>query len=252
MKKLTALLMSLVMTLSIVVSSAGAIKASALDEQDIANQFNPQYDIERAVDEMFYISRAFGFIMETSSVPQGSIVFVGDSITDACDLNRYYPGLNAVNRGVSTSTTSDLLRRIIYAVIPLNPSKIVLHIGINDLRSSHKSPQQVVNSINDIITVLQFCLPNTKIYVQSIYPGWDGDSRKASPLYPAAYLANTIVETNNLLKPLCKQKGVKYIDVHSKLKLKNNQMNPKYCDDGLHPNDAGYRVIAPIVRNAIK
>ena len=64
---------------------------------------------------------------------KNGIVFLGDSITDFCDLDTYYPGLNAVNRGIAGDMTVGVLRRMEASVFALEPRLVVLLIGVNDL-----------------------------------------------------------------------------------------------------------------------
>ena len=69
-------------------------------------------------------------------------VFLGDSITDFCDPDTYYPGLNAVNRGIAGDMTVGVLRRMEASVFALEPRLVVLLIGVNDLSRGY-SPETV-------------------------------------------------------------------------------------------------------------
>jgi lysophospholipase L1-like esterase len=42
------------------------------------------------------------------------------------------------------------------------------------------------------------------------------------------------------------------LDYYSALVDERNGLNAVYADDGVHPNKAGYEVMAPIVENAIQ
>jgi lysophospholipase L1-like esterase len=63
----------------------------------------------------------------------GSIVFLGDSITDFFRVNEFFPGVYVINRGISGDTTDGVLNRLAESVYELSPSKIFLMIGTNDL-----------------------------------------------------------------------------------------------------------------------
>ena len=60
-------------------------------------------------------------------------LFLGDSITDFYDLDKYYEGLPVVNSGISGNTTEDILNDMKNRVYNYNPSKVFLLIGTNDL-----------------------------------------------------------------------------------------------------------------------
>ena len=46
-------------------------------------------------ETLYYISKVDNFRKENKTLPRGGVVFVGDSITDFCDLDKFYPGLDA-------------------------------------------------------------------------------------------------------------------------------------------------------------
>ena len=62
---------------------------------------------------------------EAGTEKVGPVVFLGDSITDYCDLEKFYPGLNCVNRGISGNTTKDILDRMKVSVFDASPSMVV-------------------------------------------------------------------------------------------------------------------------------
>jgi len=59
-----------------------------------------------------YNTACTSFRVENRFVKKGGIAFVGDSITDFCNLDTYYPGLKAVNRGISADTIEGILGRL--------------------------------------------------------------------------------------------------------------------------------------------
>ena len=68
-----------------------------------------------------------------SDDPKGGVVFFGDSLTEFCDLDKFYPDLNAINRGIAGDTTSGMLERVRSNVVKLDPSVVVFLGGANDL-----------------------------------------------------------------------------------------------------------------------
>ena len=68
----------------------------------------------------------------SARINNSSVVFLGDSLTEGFDLERYFPTANVVNRGLSGDTTYQVRYRMDEIVIA-NPAKLFLMIGINDL-----------------------------------------------------------------------------------------------------------------------
>jgi hypothetical protein len=86
---------------------------------------------------------------------QQAVVFLGDSITQGWDdrLERSFPGLKVVNRGISGDTTRGVLIRLQEDVLAVRPSAVVLLIGTNDL-DEHMEPEAIVANLKLIIAAL--------------------------------------------------------------------------------------------------
>ena len=109
------------------------------------------------------------YIEKEKIVQDENIVFLGDSITDFYDLDKYYEGYNIVNSGISGNTTEDILNDMYNRVYKYNPSKVILLIGTNDINVKIEEDDTISN-IKDIVKNIKKNRPNTKIYVESIYP----------------------------------------------------------------------------------
>ena len=103
------------------------------------------------------------------------MVFVGDSITDFCDLDKFYPGLDAVNRGIAGDVTYGVLRRMEESVYALAPELVVLLIGINDIARAHL-PETTLENIREIISAIRVNCPDTvaRELRQTQYPARKG------------------------------------------------------------------------------
>ena len=64
---------------------------------------------------------------------KGKVVFVGDSLTQGCDLKKFYPTVDSVNRGIGGDTLQWLFLRTDCSIFNLKPKVIVFLMGINDL-----------------------------------------------------------------------------------------------------------------------
>ena len=165
-------------------------------------------------------------------------LFLGDSITDYYDLDKYYEGLPVVNSGISGNTTEDILNDMKARVYNYNPSKVFLLIGTNDLVKD-TSVDDIVSNIEKIISEINANKPQTEIYVESIYPVNDNINEDMV----SNRNNKDIMKINNKIKKYCEYNSCTYINMYDKLLDDDKNFNEKYTDDGLHPNSKGYEVI---------
>ncbi|MDE6274988.1 MAG: lysophospholipase [Clostridia bacterium] len=176
---------------------------------------------------------------------QGATVFLGDSITEMCNLAEFYPTVNSCNRGISGDTTSGMLRRLESNALDLAPAKLVFLGGTNDIGKG-VPPQEIAKNIQSIIVKTRATLPACKIFIQSVYP--------VNAIIKPTFFSKTgcrnnktIDELNSLLQDICDAYDCVYIDVNSSLKDKAGNLNNRYTLDGLHLTKDGYSRVASVV-----
>jgi len=176
---------------------------------------------------------------------KNQIVFVGDSITDGYDIESYYSALSlkCYNRGIGGDISLGVKKRFKVSVLDLEPSKLVVLIGINDLNSGVK-PNTILANYEYFFDELSSKLPSCKVFVQSVYP-----INYLTHAMPAT--AQQIIDFNAQLKTLAESRGHSYINVFDSLKDENNLLKTEFADDGLHPNAAGYQVITQDIMSFI-
>jgi len=64
--------------------------------------------------------------------------------------------------------------------------------------------------------------------------------------------AQTIVALNAWMKDYARRNGFVYLDYHSAMADEGMGMKKDLSDDGVHPNQAGYAVMAPLTEAAIR
>ena len=165
-------------------------------------------------------------------------LFLGDSITDFYDLDKYYEGLPVVNSGISGNTTEDILNDMKGRVYDYNPSKVFLLIGTNDLIHDI-SVDDIVSNIEKIVNEINSNEPQSEIYVESVYPVNDNLDEDMVDVRNN----DDIMEINEKIKKYCEDNGYNYINMYDKLLDDDGNFNEEYTDDGLHPNSKGYEVI---------
>ena len=155
------------------------------------------------------------------------VAFLGDSLTDGYDLEKYYPQYLTVNRGIGGDTTLGLERRLQVSVYDLKPKIAVMLIGANNFDT-------MLDNYENILNGFQENLPNTKIVLLSLTSmggEWGKNNQKA------AY-------NNMMIKLLAEKYGYEFVDLYSPLlNLETGEIYTEYTTDGGHLTPMGYEVI---------
>jgi lysophospholipase L1-like esterase len=177
----------------------------------------------------------------------GRVVFLGDSITDGWKLQQYFPGKPYVNRGISGQTTPQMLVRIYQDVINLHPAVVIILAGTNDIarNTGPETAEMIQDNFKAICELLQ--KHNIAVVFCSVTPISDYASRKQSVQRPPS----DILVLNEWLKKYAEQVHAIYADYFGALADSSGFLREAYSGDGLHPNDKGYALMAPIAQAAI-
>jgi lysophospholipase L1-like esterase len=177
------------------------------------------------------------------------VVFLGDSITDGWPLHEYFPGTDYVNRGIGGQVTSEMLARMRPDVINLKPRALVLLAGTNDIARG----TSLTTIQNNIISICDLAdLHKIKVVISSILPVHDYNLN-VNPQYQRSKQrpADTIRNMNGWLKSFAANRGYVYVDYYANMVDSAGFLRKDLADDGLHPNPAGYRSMAPLLERAV-
>ena len=177
------------------------------------------------------------------------VVFYGDSITDFWRLNEYFPGEDYVNRGISGQVTSEMLGRFKQDVLDLKPATVVILAGTNDL--SRGTPVETITANLTMMAELAQA-HKIKVILSSVLPVSDynkatNPQNERTRFRPPAL----IKQVNAWLKSYCAANGFTYLDYFTEMVDRAGMLKAEMAEDGLHPNAAGYRIMAPLVKTAI-
>lgn len=180
---------------------------------------------------------------------QPRVVFLGDSITDGWRLNEYFPERDFVNRGISGQITGEMLGRMKADVLDLNPAAMVVLAGTNDLARGVPltTIQNNLTMIADLAEAHRVKPIFASLLPVSDYHKDKNPQYEQSPRRPPA----AIRSLNVWLADFCRKRNFIYLDYFSKMVDEAGFLRADLADDGLHPNSAGYRVMAPLVAEAI-
>ncbi|MFI0492229.1 SGNH/GDSL hydrolase family protein [Flavobacterium sp.] len=175
------------------------------------------------------------------------IVFMGDSITEFWSIRNpeFFSGKPYINRGISGQTSPQILLRFRADVIDLNPSAVLLLVGINDI-AGNTGPSTLEMITNNIFSMVELAQANhIKVILCSVLPAtnffWKPDSCPAEK----------IIMLNTMIQKYADANGIQYIDYYSALVDEQKGLKVDYSNDGAHPNKAGYEIMNPLVEKAI-
>ncbi len=168
---------------------------------------------------------------------KGPVIFFGDSLTVGvgADSNQDFPSLvvhqlnlsDAINAGVSGNTTQDALERLQKDVLDLKPSLVIVEFSGNDFLRSVRASQTIKN-LDEI---------SRRIH----------ESGSALVLVEFRFPFSTDVYVNGFTEIGMKYKAAVVWNVLDGISGKK-----KLMFDDVHPNSAGYKIMAQRIAKPIK
>lgn len=190
--------------------------------------------------------RIIRFRSENDSVSQGGIVFLGNSIIEAYQVNRYFPGVAVYNRGITgdrigIGREGGILKRLRESCFKLKPSKIFMMIGINDIGDRYKSVAEIADGYRLLVKTIYDSLPDVTLFVHSILPTGGVYSR----LNPAIDSLNGLLK--EIVDSLDSEKSVYYIDLHGIFADSTGKIKRELTVEGLHLKECAYELWTSVI-----
>jgi lysophospholipase L1-like esterase len=181
------------------------------------------------------------------SAGEKRVVFMGNSITEGWgNLSpAFFKGKPYLNRGISGQTTPQMLIRFRPDVINLKPAVVVILAGTNDI-AGNTGPSTLEMIADNIYSMAELAKANgIKVVISSVVPAFD------YPWKPGLEPAEKIVALNEMLKAYALKNGMVYLDYFSAMADSRHGLKAELTFDGVHPNEAGYKVMEPLAEKAI-
>ena len=209
---------------------------------------------ERAADQTFHDDfagfaryRAANAVLPPPAPGEQRVVFIGNSITDgwARHFAVMFPGKPYVGRGIGSQTTPQMLVRFHADVVALKPAAVVILGGTNDIagNTGPSTNEMIQDNLQAMTEIAQ--VNGIRVVLSSILPVYDYPWRRG--LVPAP----RIVAVNAWMKAYAARVGATYLDYHSAMSDERQGLRAEFGDDGVHPNEAGYRVMSALAIRAI-
>lgn len=176
------------------------------------------------------------------------VVFMGNSITEMWGKvhPEFFAGKPYINRGISGQTTPQMLVRFRPDVIALQPKVVVILAGTNDI-AGNTGPATLEMIEDNIASMADLANAHgIRVVLASVLPA------ARYSWAPGVQPAEKITALNQWIRQYAEANGFIYLDYHTPMADDTGGLKKAYSEDGVHPNLAGYQVMAPLAEAAIE
>ena len=188
---------------------------------------------------------------------KGQIVFTGSSLCEQFPINEMLTSLGentiVYNRGIGGDVIDGLKKRMDESIFELEPKKLFINIGTNDISAENYDRAMLFSGYRDILLEVKEKLPDCEIFVLSYYPvnrGLSWFTAEDIERVNNSFRARTneeLISVNAELKKMAAKLNCTYIDVFTCLLDETGNMKEEYCKDGMHIFPAGYMEILKVL-----
>lgn len=185
---------------------------------------------------------------------KGQIVFTGSSLMEQFPICEYCAseGIQKIvyNRGIGGYTTDDFINSIDVMVFELEPSKIFINIGTNDMSEREDGEdwqEHLLKNYEYILTQIKERLPETEVYLMAYYPVNEHLPEEkvafgTSFMLKVRTLKN-IEMVNGKIETMAQKFGYHFIDVNDGLTDEKGDLKANYTLEGIHMYSDAYHVV---------
>ncbi len=221
------------MNKSTIVASIIGLCAATANAQAIYDYLSEKAPEAYKYNEYYY-QRASHFA--ELPVDSDDIIILGNSLSDNGRWNEAFDDANIKNRGIISDVVQGISDRL-ELVTKGKPKKIFLLIGVNDV-SHHLTPDSITTAVENLIVKIKQQSPTTEIYLQSWLP-INNDFKRYKNMIGKEMV---IFHGNVMLEQVARRQGVTWINLFPAFADKEMKLPKHLTNDGLHLNEAGYRI----------
>ena len=161
-------------------------------------------------------------------IPEGPFRNGGDTWDDNLK------DLGVRNFGFGWDRIENVLWRVYHEELEgFRAEQIVLILGTNNLHLN--SNAEIIGGLELLIQAIQHKQPDAKISLIGILPRSQEETR--------------VHELNLKISQLAGMMDIYYTDIGKKLLNDQGEIDESYFSDGLHPNEKGYKILGPLLKN---
>jgi lysophospholipase L1-like esterase len=208
--------------------------------------------------EQFKNSLREQYAHQNQTAEKGQIVFVGSSLMEIFPIEKMQKerdlGINKTiyNRGIRATTTAELLTAMDVCIFDLEPSKIFINIGTNDI--GFGVPEEIfLTNYDEILRQIHVRLPDTHVFVMAYYPvnpvADFGEPQAEHDSLFASRNNRVLEKANHQVRQLAERYGNKFINVNAGLADDDGNLRKELTFDGAHMLPNGYEIV---LKNMVK
>lgn len=195
---------------------------------------------------------------ENKTAKKGQTVLVGSSLMEIFPIEKWQQEQNLglpqhiYNRGIRATTTADVLAHMNTLIFDLQPSKLFINIGSNDVGFGVPEADFLANYAA-ILQQIKTKLPTTQVYAPAYYPvntvaKFAGESEhEHSALFNTRSNAS-MAAASAKVATLVQQFGYQFINVNTGLTDAAGNLRAELTFDGVHMLPAGYQIVLQNLR----
>lgn len=185
-------------------------------------------------------------------VKKGQILFVGSSLMEFFPIDEMKQTLekNCIiyNRGIAGFVTTELLNSMDECIFELQPSKIFINIGTNDMNTPDYRKENLIENYDKILNQINEMLPNCRVYVMAYYPvnakaDFPGVDKEFKENRFKTRTNAVILEANEAVEELAKKYNYEFINVNDGLMDEEGNLKEEFSIEGIHMWPNAYSVI---------
>lgn len=182
-------------------------------------------------------------------IKKDAVLFTGSSLMEQLPIYEFIQNYDIketiYNRGIGGFTTSEMLEVMDVMVFDLEPSKIFINIGSNDLSAQDFSKNEFLVRYETILKKIIETLPKSKIYVMAYYP-INGEYDFGNDQMRQVLKIRTnerINEVNHAISQIAQKYQLRFINVNTNLTDEKGNLKHEYSKEGMHMYPSGYKAL---------
>ena len=186
---------------------------------------------------------------------KGQTVFTGSSLMEMFPVEKFAreegPAFPTVyNRGVGGWRTEDMLLCLNEMVLDLQPRRVFINIGTNDLSDASVTIGALIGRYEQILARIEQETP-AEIVLMAYYPiNYEAATEDMKPCLRIR-TNGRIAEANAAVEAMAARRGHRFINFNGPLTDPQGRLKAEYTIEGMHIYEEGYRAIWPLVRQEI-
>lgn len=178
---------------------------------------------------------------------KGQTVMVGSSLMEWFPINElmmsnHIPGI-VYNRGLAGYTTDDLLKCLDVVLFELEPSRVFMNIGSNDIGMPGDDLGHLLYNYREILRQIRDRLPECQINILAYYPVAESEHPTQQLNGRSPRTLEKVCQANQKLKELANELELRFIDLNHTISDARGYLRQEFAMDPIHMWPSAYQNI---------